>query len=91
MQASETKAWQSLKSAVDRMLRSSQVTVAEFSHDALRVLESAGIAVEDVEGRPKSLRSIRSKLQRKSEGEGDVQVRSSATPRLQRSSKVLHA
>lgn len=73
MQESERQTWSELKAAVDHMLQSSQGTIAEFSHDALRELRAASIAVEDVEGRPKSLRSICSKLRRK--GDGSLQVR----------------
>jgi (p)ppGpp synthase/HD superfamily hydrolase len=54
-----------LKADVDIKLRQSQATITEFTHDAVKVLEKAGVCIEDAEGRPKSLTSIHAKLHRK--------------------------
>jgi hypothetical protein len=51
-----------LKSGVDNKLCSSQGTISEFINDAMGMLKQHDVVVEDIEGRPKSLRSIHNKL-----------------------------
>jgi (p)ppGpp synthase/HD superfamily hydrolase len=65
VQAREPEVFARLKADVDVKLRQSQATITEFTHDAVKVLEKAGVCIEDAEGRPKSLTSIREKLRRK--------------------------
>jgi hypothetical protein len=54
-----------VKEAVDNTLRASHATISEFIQDAISLLRQHDINVEDIEGRPKSLRSISNKLQAK--------------------------
>ena len=71
-QAREPQRYAALKAAVASKLQQSQAAINEFIHDSLTLLEDAGLPVEDVEGRPKSLCSIRDKLARKGQS---VEVR----------------
>lgn len=63
VQASEPAVYKQLQDNVDSKLQQSQGAIAEFISDAMRILVKSNIRVEDVEGRPKSLRSIQNKLQ----------------------------
>lgn len=50
-----------LSQQVERILRGSNATISEFMGNVDTILRKQGIEVEDIEGRPKSLASIRSK------------------------------
>jgi hypothetical protein len=70
VQVSEPQRFHKIQSAVDKMLDGSNCTISEFMSDAVAELRRDHLHVEDIEGRPKSLRSISDKVTAK----GGLQV-----------------
>jgi (p)ppGpp synthase/HD superfamily hydrolase len=61
MQALRPVAYEQLAGDVDSLLKESKTTISEFMHDTITLLSQHSIHVDDIEGRPKSLSSIRAK------------------------------
>jgi (p)ppGpp synthase/HD superfamily hydrolase len=55
------KAHYDLSQQVEKILSGSSATISEFMGNVADMLRHQGIDVEDIEGRPKSLASIRAK------------------------------
>ena len=61
VQAMRPEAHKDLSQQVDRILSGSNARISEFMGDVNAILRKQGIEVEDIEGRPKSIGSIRAK------------------------------
>lgn len=61
VQSMRPKAHSDLSQQVERILSGSNATISEFMGNVDDMLRKQGIEVEDIEGRPKSISSIRAK------------------------------
>lgn len=61
MQAMKPELFSALEDDVNGVLKESKTIINEFMNDVFTLLKRQGIVIDDIEGRPKSLSSIRSK------------------------------
>lgn len=66
LQAMKPELYADLEKDVNGILKESKTTINEFMNDVFTLLKQQGIVIDDIEGRPKSLSSIRSKQVSKS-------------------------
>lgn len=66
LQAMKPELYDELDKDVNGVLKESKNIINEFMNDVFTLVKQKGIVIDDIEGRPKSLSSIRSKQVSKS-------------------------